>query len=72
MITGVHVNDVICGYLVEQEGSSRGSSEACGDELSSVGQDCVTVGTREEASPTNVIQEDAAHFVCHLKWPANQ
>lgn len=49
------------GDLVEQEGSSCGSGEAGGDELGAVGQDGVTVGTGEEAAPTNVIQEDTTH-----------
>lgn len=49
--------------LVEEKSSAGGSSEACGDELSSVGQNGVTVGTREEASSTNVIQEDPPHGV---------
>lgn len=49
-------------HLVEQESSARGSGEACGDELGSVGQDGVTVGAGEEASPTDVIQEDTPHF----------
>lgn len=48
--------------LVEQESPASGSGEACGDEFSSVGQNGVTVGTREEASPTNVVQEDPSHF----------
>lgn len=60
----IHVRLVMCRHLVEQESSASGSSEACGDEFSSVGQDGVTVGTREEAGPTDVIQEDTAHFVC--------
>lgn len=51
--------------LVEQKSSAGGSSEASGDEFGSVGQDGVAVGTRKEASPTDVIQEDASHFVCH-------
>lgn len=49
--------------LVEEEGSAGGSGEACGDELSSVGQNGVTVGTGKQASPTNVIQEDSSHRV---------
>lgn len=61
------VKEVMCRYLVEEESSACGSSEACGDELSSVGQDCVTVGTREQASPSNVIQEDTPHFTYHQK-----
>lgn len=48
--------------LVEEESPASGSGEAGGDELSSVGQDGVTVGTREEASPTDVVQEDTPHF----------
>lgn len=48
-------------YLVEQESPASGSGESRGDEFSSVCQDGVTVGTREEASPTNVVQEDASH-----------
>lgn len=54
---------VMCRYLVKQEGPACGSSETCGDKLSSVGQDGVTVGTGEEASPSNVIQEDPTHFL---------
>lgn len=42
-------------HLIEEESSAGGAGEACGDELSPVGQDGVTVGTREEATPTNVI-----------------
>lgn len=57
---------MLCVDLVEQERSAGGSSEARGDEFSSVGQDGVTVGAGEEASPTNVIQEDPPHFVYHL------
>ena len=52
----------MCRYLVEQEGSAGGPSEACGDQLCSVGQNGVTVGTGEEASPSDVIQEDPPHF----------
>lgn len=48
-------------HLVEKEGSARGSGEARGDELGAVGQDGVAVGTGEEARPSNVVQEDAAH-----------
>ena len=58
----VQVKKIMCRYLVEQEGSASGSSEACGDKLGSVGQDGVTVGTGEETSPSNVIQEDPPHF----------
>lgn len=57
------MKEVNVRYLVEQESAAGCSSEACGDELSSVGQNGVTVGTGEQASPTNVIQEDASHFV---------
>lgn len=52
--------------LVEQESSAGGSSEACGDEFSSVGQDGVTVGAGEEASPTDMIQENPPHFVSQI------
>lgn len=54
-------------YLVEEESPASSSGEAGGDELSSVGQDGVTVGTREEASPTDVVQEDTPHFEA---WPS--
>lgn len=52
----------MCGHLVEQEGSAGSPSEACGDKLSSVGQNGVTVCTGEETSPSDVIQEDPPHF----------
>lgn len=48
-------------YLVEQESSACGSSEPRWDELSSVGQNGVTIGAREEASSADVIQEDPPH-----------
>lgn len=48
-------------YLVEQESSACGSSEPRWDELSSIGQNGITIGTREEASSTDVIQEDPPH-----------
>lgn len=47
--------------LVEEESTACSSCEACGDELRAIGQDCVTVSTREEASASNVVQEDTAH-----------
>lgn len=47
--------------LVEEKGSARGPGEARRDELGAVGQDGVTVGTGEQASPSNMVQEDAAH-----------
>lgn len=59
----LHLTVLQIHNLVEEEGSAGGSSEACGDELSSVGQNGVTVGTGKEASPTNVIQEDSSHCV---------
>lgn len=59
------MKEVVCRYLVEQESSASGPSEARGDEFSSVGQNGVTVGAREEASTTNVIQEDPPHCVYH-------
>jgi len=59
----IQVKELMCRYLVEQESSSGGPGEARGDEFSSVGQNGVTVCTSEEASPTNVIQEDPTHFV---------
>ncbi len=58
-----HVMEVMHRYLVEQESSTGGSSEARGDEFSSVGQYGVTVGAGEEASTTDVIQEDSPHCV---------
>lgn len=63
LLSVIQAKEVMCRYLVKQESSAGGSSEACGDEFSSVGQDGVTVGTGEEASPTDVIQEDSPHFV---------
>lgn len=48
-------------YLVEQESSACGSSEPRWDELSSVGQNGVAIGAREEASSADVIQEDPPH-----------
>lgn len=64
MLSGIFycVNGVICRYLVEEESSASGSSETCGDEFSPVGKDGVTVCTREKATSTNVVQEDAPHF----------
>lgn len=53
---------VYAWYLIEQEGSARGSSKASGDQLCSVCQNGVTIRTREEASPPNVIQENPPHF----------
>lgn len=52
-------------YLVEQERSACGSSEACWDELIPIGQNGVTIGTGEETSSTNVIQEDPPHYGNH-------
>lgn len=48
-------------HLVEEKGSARGSSEACGDELGAVCQDGVAVGAGEQARPSDVVQEDATH-----------
>lgn len=48
-------------HLIEEESSACGSSESCGDELRAISQDSVTVGTREEASSANVVQEDTPH-----------
>lgn len=48
-------------HLIEEERSSCGSCESCGDELRPISQDGVTVGTREEACSANVVQEDTAH-----------
>lgn len=55
------MTEVVCRYLVEEESSASGSSEACGDEFRSVGQNGVTVGAGEEASSPNVSQEDPPH-----------
>lgn len=59
----IQVKEVTCWYLVEQESSAGGSSEARGDEFCSVGQNGVTVGAGEQASPTDVVQEDPSHRV---------
>ncbi len=47
--------------LVEEEGTSGGAGEACGDQLGAVGQDRVTVSAGEQTRPADVIQEDPAH-----------
>lgn len=62
----VHVQYCTVFYLVEQESSAGGSGEARGDELRPVGQDGVTVGAGEEASSTDMIQEDSPHFTVRL------
>lgn len=49
--------------LVKEESSASRSRKACGDEFSAVGQDSVTVSTGEEPTPTDVIQENAAHLL---------
>lgn len=59
----IQVKQGMCRYLVKQESSASGSGEACGDKFSSVGQNGVTVGTGEETSATDVIQEDSPHCV---------
>ncbi len=52
-------------HLVEEEGPSGGSGEACGDQLGAVGQDRVTVSAGEQTCPAHVIQEDSAHGSGH-------
>lgn len=58
--------------LVEQESSTGGSSEACWNKFCPVSQNGVTVGTGEEASSTNVVQEDPPHFVCSKRQKAKK
>ena len=48
-------------HLIKEEGSAGGPGEACGDELRSIGEDGVTVGTGEEACSTDVVEEDSPH-----------
>lgn len=54
-------------HLVEQKSSACGSCESGGDQLRSISQDCVTVGTRKEPCSTNVVQEDTSHLQISLE-----
>lgn len=55
-------------YLVEEEGSARGTGKPCWDQLRSVGQDGVAVGAGEETCSANVVQEDAPHCWMVEEW----
>lgn len=64
----LHLTVLEVHHLIEEKSSACGSCEPCGDQLWSIRQDGVTVGTREQARSTNVVQKDASHFEIFLRW----